>query len=67
MSGGSSGNIEGTMKPKQTRDEKAALEFTDSWTFEPELLSAAAGCHSGCLSKQSTCCMFRSFRSAARL
>jgi len=37
----------GTMKPKQTRDEKAALEFTDSWTFEPELLSAAAGCHSG--------------------
>jgi len=47
VSGGSSGNIEGTMKPKQTRDEKAALEFTDSWTFEPELLSAAAGCHSG--------------------
>ena len=63
MSGGSSGNIEDTMKPKQT---KAALEFTDSWTFEPELLSAAAGCHSG-LSKQSTCCMFRTFRSAARL
>jgi hypothetical protein len=54
VSGGLSGTTEGndsTTKSNQTSDEKAALEFNDSWTFEPELLSAAAGCRSGCLSK----------------
>jgi len=45
--GESSGIIEDSMKSKQTMEEKVALEFDDSWTFEPELLSAAAGCHSG--------------------
>lgn len=45
--GESSGIIEDSMKSKQTMEEKVALESDDSWTFEPELLSAAAGCHSG--------------------
>ena len=48
-----SGNTEdndGTSKSNQTIDERVASEFNDSWTFEPELLSVAAGCHSGCLS-----------------
>jgi len=48
--GGSSVIIEGndsTTKSNQTNDKKTALEFNASWTFEPELLSAAAGCHSG--------------------
>jgi len=47
---GSSGIIEGngsSAKSNETSDVKAGMEFNDGWTFEPELLSAAAGCHSG--------------------
>ena len=35
------------IKSNQTSGEHTASEYNDSWIFEPELLSAAAGCHSG--------------------
>jgi len=38
---------DGIIKSNQTSVEQAASEYNDSWMFEPELLSAAAGCHSG--------------------
>ena len=36
------------------KKDSTTCKLEDNWTFEPELLSAAAGCHSGSSFKQST-------------